>query len=345
MRAVSAKVGKTCRILMRGWLFHLGHLRGRPPAAKGPNMGSVIATLTMNPALDISAATDRVMATDKLRCSDPRYDPGGGGINVARVVEVLGGSATTIFPAGGPAGEMLKELLQSSGVRQCTLPIAGKTRESFTIDERSTGQQFRFVLPGPRLTDEEYDRCLETIASLDPAPKFFVASGSLPPGVPADFLPRVARHVKDIGAKLVADTSGDALRRLPERHVYLLKPNLRELSELVGRDLARQQDQIAAASQLVEQGMAEIVILSLGADGALLVTADGAEHLKAYDVPIRSAVGAGDSMVGGIVLALARGERLRDAVKFGMAAGAAALMTEGSELCRREDVERLLDTH
>lgn len=300
-----------------------------------------IGTLTMNPALDISTATEEVIATHKLRCSDPQFDPGGGGINVARVVSILGGDATAIIPAGGPAGALLQGLLDASGIRQSVVPISGHTRESFTVDERSTGQQFRFVLPGPRLSSEELELCLDAISELEPQPAFFVVSGSLPRDTPVDFLSRIARKVKSIEAKLIVDTSGDALGQILQNGVYLLKPNLRELSQLAGRDLMGEQDQIAAARQLVDGGKAEIVVLSLGAGGALLVTAELAERFETFDVPVRSAVGAGDSMVGGIVLALARGKSLRDAVVFGMAAGAAALMTEGSELCRREDVERL----
>lgn len=304
-------------------------------------MDGAIATLTMNPALDISTATAQVTPMHKLRCTDPRYDPGGGGINVARVVRILGGSATAIFPAGGSAGQMLQDLLEASEVPQQVVPIAGQTRESFTVNEESSGQQYRFVLPGPRLSPKEQEQCLAAIAALDPRPGFLVVSGSLPPGVSPDFPARIARQAKKTGAKLIFDTSGDALKHTAEEGVYLVKPNLRELSEFAGRELQDEQDQIAAARQLLERGHAEIVVLSLGAEGALMVTADVAERFEPHDVPIRSAVGAGDSMVGGIAFALARGDSLREALAFGMAAGAAALMTGGTELCRREDTERL----
>lgn len=152
-----------------------------------------IGTLTMNPALDIATATDQVTALHKLRYAAPRYDPGGGGINVARVVQILGGKATAVYPAGGPTGEMLEALLDVRGVPQCVLPITGQTRESFTIDEEATGQQFRFVLPGPSLSADDQQRCLEALGGLDPQPAFLVVSGSLPPGVPADFQTHVAR--------------------------------------------------------------------------------------------------------------------------------------------------------
>jgi len=301
----------------------------------------IICTLTLNPALDIATSTDRVTATHKLRCSQARYDPGGGGVNVARVICTLGGQATAIYTAGGPVGDSLRKLLDAAGIPQRVIPIAGHTRVSFTVDERVSNDQFRFVFPGPNLTFEEQEKCLEAIKTLEPAPDFLIASGSLPPGVPTDFYARVADLAMELGAKLFLDTSGDALRNAGRKGIYLIKPNLRELSEFVGRELATEEDRIAAGRQMISEGRAEVVVLSLGAEGALLITADVAEYFPALEVPIRSAVGAGDSMLGGIVYGLAQGKPLRDAVLLGMAAGAAALMTEGTELNRREDTERL----
>ncbi len=300
-----------------------------------------ICTLTVNPALDIATATDRVTATHKLRCTTARYDPGGGGINVARVVFELGGNATAVYTAGGPVGHSLRELLDAAGIPQVVVPIQGETRVNITVDERVSNNQFRFVFPGPELSPEEQEQCIEAVAKLDPKPEFLVASGSLPPGVPADFYSRVARLAKSLGAKYFLDTSGDALREAGHEGIYLMKPNLRELSEFAGRELATRSEQIDAARELIAEGRAEVVVVSLGADGALLVTDKLAEHFPALQVPIRSAVGAGDSMLGGIVCSLARGNHIRDAVRYGIAAGAAALMTEGTQLNRREDTERL----
>lgn len=300
-----------------------------------------IATLTLNPALDIATATDKVTATHKLRCTTARYDPGGGGVNVARVICSLGGTATAVYTAGGPVGDSLQKLLDAAGIPQIIVPIEGQTRVSFTVDERASDDQFRFVFPGPRLSYEEQERFIDTVAKLDQRPQFLVASGSLPPGVPADYYARVARLAKEMGAKFFLDTSGEALRQAGRDGIFLVKPNLRELSEFVGRDLVTQTDRIAAGRQMISESRAEVVVLSLGADGALFITAEYAEHFPALKVPIRSTVGAGDSMLGGIVFALARGAPLRDAIRYGMAAGASALMAEGTELSRREDTERL----
>lgn len=301
---------------------------------------TAIATLTLNPALDLSTATDAVVPTHKLRCAVPRFDPGGGGVNVARVVRTLGGEAVAVFPAGGNTGRMLQSLLDQEGIDSRAVPIAGLTRVSFTVDERRSGAQYRFVLPGPELTTVELQRCLDRLSSLSPSPIYIVASGSLPPGVPSDIYGRVAQMARDAGARLILDTSGEALRRTGGG-VYLVKPNLRELQDLESREIRGEAEQVASARRLITEGLSEVVVLSLGADGALLVTAEGHERYPAIDVPVQSAVGAGDSMVGALTLGLVRGLPLGAAVCFGMAAGAATLMTPGTELCRREDVERL----
>src|SRR6516162_5977154 len=300
-----------------------------------------IVTLTMNPAFDIATATDRVVPAHKLRCAAPRYDPGGGGINVARGVHALGGGAIAIFPAGGAAGEMIRHLLEQEGVAHHPIAIAGFTRESLAVDERETGRQYRFILPGPEISERDQERCLDELSLLAPKADFIVASGSLPIGVSDDFYTRVPELANKLGKRLILDTSGSALKKAGGG-IYLLKPSLRELEDLSGREIRSEGDQERAARQIVERGRSEVVVLSLGAEGALLATADGCERFAAIPVETaRSTVGAGDSMLAGIVLGLSRGLPLHEAVRFGMAAGAAALFGVGTELCRRADVERL----
>lgn len=303
-----------------------------------------IATLTMNPALDLSTTTNRVEHTHKLRCGPARYDPGGGGINVARVVKVLGGEVTAIFPAGGLIGEMLQASLDALGVPQSVIPISGTTRESFTVDEIETGKQYRFVLPGPTIMDPEQRQCLDRVAGLRPYPTYLVVSGSLPPGVaPTPFSSEIAKLAKHIGARLVFDSPLLMQCALADG-VFLMKPSARELSGMFGRAIDSRTEQIEAARSIIREKRAEIVVVSLGADGALLVNEHFEEHFQALDVPVRSAVGAGDSMLGATVFALARGWTLRNAVRYGLAAGAAAIMNPGTELCHREDVERLFES-
>ena len=301
---------------------------------------AIIATLTMNPALDIATSTDRVEPTHKLRCSTPRYDPGGGGINVARAVHALGGQSIAVFPIGGPAGEMIRHMLQQESVPHCARPISGFTRESLAVEELTSGQQYRFILPGPELSPSDQERCLDQHFAAAASAQYIVASGSLPPGVPEAFYSRVAELARQHGKRFVLDTSGAALKQAGSG-IHLLKPSLRELADLTGQEIRTERDEERAARQILDEGRCEIVVVSLGARGALLATANTAERFAAIPVEARSTVGAGDSMLAGIVLALARGLPLRDAVRFGMAAGAAALLGSGTQLCRRSDVERL----
>ncbi|EME01716.1 hexose kinase [Pseudomonas stutzeri] len=303
----------------------------------------LIATLTLNPAMDLSVATARVVNTDKLRCSLPRHDPGGGGINVARVVKTLGGKALAIYPAGGPFGELLQRSLDELGLVHRPVPIAGDTRESFTVDELETGLQYRFVLPGPVLTPEELQRSLDTLVALRPAPQYLVLSGSFPPGVGVGFFDELRGLARRIGARLVVDLSGEPLAYAARQGgAYLMKPSLNELASIMGHPVTDEARQEEALRSLIARGSAEIVVLSLGAEGALVACGDYLERLPSLQVPVVSAVGAGDSMLGAIVLALAGGRELGDAVRCGVAAGAATVMRPGTELCHREDVQRLI---
>ncbi|MDR9501096.1 MAG: 1-phosphofructokinase family hexose kinase [Desulfurivibrionaceae bacterium] len=302
-----------------------------------------IITLTMNPAIDKSASVAQVIVERKLYCHSPRFEPGGGGINVSRAIRKIGGESLPFFPCGGPTGNALLELLQQEGLTNRPLPVEEWTRENLVVFEESSGLQFRFTMPGTPLSDQEWHNCLDALATVDQQPAFIVASGSLPAGVPDDFYARVARIGNKLGAKVIIDTSGTPLRLALEEGIYLIKPNIRELGELMDRELTDETSQGEIAMEMVDSGQCAMVVVSLGAGGVLLATSDGYERLQTPVVPIKSKVGAGDSMVGGIVLSLARGKEVRDAVLFGIAAGAAAVMTPGSELCRGDDVERLYE--
>jgi len=304
--------------------------------------GTTIVTLTMNPALDITTDTDRVIPTDKMRCGLPRYDPGGGGINVARIAHVLGASVSALFPAGGHAGDKVTDLVTDSGVPVQRITVAHSTRESFTVDEDSTGQQYRFVLPGPRLTESEQTECLDKLSAAAASADFVVASGSLPPGVPSDFYQRVADICRERGALLILDTSGAGLQHISSG-VFLLKPSVRELRECVGRGLISESEQLAAAHELIDRGCAQFVVVSLGSEGALLATQHGSQRYSAVTVPSGSGTGAGDAMTAGITVGLNRGWRLDKAVRLGIAAGAAMLLTPGTAHCLREDVDRFFE--
>ena len=306
------------------------------PAATGHR----IVTLCMNPALDITTSTDVVHSTDKLRCAAARYDPGGGGINVAHVAEVLGAHATAVFPAGGPAGELVTNLLVAEGLTVRRVPIGGSTRESITVNELRTSKQYRFVLPGPQLTAAEQAQCLLQLRREAATAAIVVASGSLPPGVPEDFYQQVANVCADIGATFLLDTSGVGLRHV-NAGVFLLKPSLRELRECVGAHLVTEAEQLAAAREVIGRGAARYLLVSSGAAGAMLVSREAAARFAPVPVPPGSGVGAGDAMLAGVAVGLTRGWPLAEAVRLGVAAGSAMLLTPGTAPCTREDTERL----
>jgi 6-phosphofructokinase 2 len=300
-----------------------------------------IVTLTLNPAIDGAAEAEQIRPIRKIRTWAERYDPGGGGINAARVIEELGGSALAIYLSGGATGPILDELVQASGIERRRIPIAGHTRISHTVHETSTGLEFRFVPEGPSVTREEWQACLSVLEGVDG--DYLLASGSLPRGVPADFYVQVAAVAARRGIRFVLDTSGDALRQAAGKELYLIKPSLGELEDLIGRKLPTPQDQDAAVRDLIASGAAEIIALTLGRDGALLATRDTLRRIEGVKVTPKSAVGAGDSFLGAMTLGLAQGRPVEEAFTLGMAAGTAAVLTAGTELCRRADVERLYE--
>lgn len=300
-----------------------------------------ITTLTMNPSVDKSTSTKNVIAEKKLRCSNLCREPGGGGINVSRVVKRLGGDSIAIFPAGGTNGQMLQDMLTAEGVNQYAVPIKNMTRENFTVYEEATGLQYRFGVPGPELSEAELRRCLNELDAISPKPEYLVISGSLPPGAPDDFYTKVIRKARGLGARIILDTSGEALKQALKEPVYLIKPNMAEMKDLAGFSIEDESQQETAAVSLVDRGLSEIVVVSLGAAGALLVTSDLCERLRAPSVPVKSKVGAGDSMVAGIVFKLAQGKSIHEAISYGVAAGAAAVMSPGTDLAHKKPTEQL----
>ena len=302
---------------------------------------SAIVTLTMNPALDVTTTTPKVEPIHKLRCTAPRYDPGGGGINVARTIVRLGGDALAILPSGGATGAHVARLMAEEAVPTQVIPIAGTTRESFTVTDEASGEQFRFVLPGPRLMACERRACFEAVAAALPAPGWLVAGGSLPPGVGNAFYAELAGFCRARGIRFVLDTSGPALAACRGANAFLIKPSATELASLVGGPLGDESAELDAALAIRASGYAENVVVSLGARGALIVTRSGHVRMPAPHIAARSGVGAGDAMLGAIVYKLASDVPLVAAVRYGIAAGAAAALAPGTQLMRSDDVDRL----
>jgi 6-phosphofructokinase 2 len=298
-----------------------------------------IVTLTVNPTIDGASETETVRPTRKMRTSNETYEPGGGGINVARVLRELGGDAFALYLAGGVTGPILEELLKQMGIASRRLAIRGATRISHTVFERSTGREFRFVPEGPDVSENEWRQALGALA--DMSFDYLVASGSLCRGVPQDFYVHAAQIAHDKNAQVILDTSGDALRQSVEAGgIYVVKPSLGELETLAGQKLPEPGQQEEAALRIVRSGKVEAMAVTLGHRGAFLAQADGVVRLDAINAEVRSAVGAGDSFVAGMTYGLAEGRSMLEAFRLGIAAGTAAVLTPGTQMARRHDVER-----
>lgn len=302
----------------------------------------MILTITMNPAIDKSASTDKLIPEKKLRCCHMCVEPGGGGINVSKAIQKLGGQSIALFPSGGTNGMLLEQMLQAQNISYSPIPVREPTRESFTITETTTNVQYRFVMPGGCLTGQELEACISAVMKVQSA-HIIVASGSLPQGVPDDFFAQLAATAKQLGAKFIVDTSGKPLQLAAQEGVYLLKPNLSELCSLVGKDYLELHEVDEAAHEVVRRGHCEAVVVSMGPAGAIVVTEKSHERIPAPTVKKLSTVGAGDSMVGGMAWMLEQGASLREVVRFGVACGTAATMNSGTQLFKKEDALRLYE--
>jgi len=299
-----------------------------------------IITITFNPAIDKSTSVSALIPEKKLKCTEPVYEPGGGGINVARAIKKLGGEATAVYLAGGYTGKAFSELLIKESVHSIVIETAESTRENLVVAETASNQQYRFGMPGPHIQEHEWKDCLTAIEKINDV-EYIVASGSLPKGVPTDIFARIAIIAKRKNAKLIVDTSGEALKQAVNEGVYLIKPNLGELSSLVGKEELNIELVDDVARTVIEKGKCEVVVVSMGPAGAMLVTKEMSQQIIPPAVIRKSTVGAGDSMVAGMVLSLSGNKSLLETVQYGVACGTAATMNPGTELCRLEDAAHL----
>lgn len=300
-----------------------------------------IITVTLNPAIDLGGITPCVEPVRKVRLRDQTVEPGGGGINVARVVATLGGKAMALYLAGGATGRLYGDLVEATGIGHRAFPITGATRISMAVHEEVSSRDYRFVAEGPLVSAAEAGALLDAI---DPKPEdIVVLSGSLPRGLSADHYARITAALAPSGCRVVLDTSGEALAAaVRDGGLFAIKPNREELEELVGTSLADDGALTVAAQRLIADGAAEHALVTLGSDGVLWASQNGCLRLGAVAVEARSAVGAGDSFVGGLVHGIASGLAMDHAIRLGVAAGAATLLTPGTALCKAVDVERLL---
>lgn len=300
-----------------------------------------IITLTFNPCIDKSTTVPYLEAEKKLRCTLPNFEPGGGGINVARAIKKLGGEALAIYPSGGYSGNFLNELLNKEGIDTIPIKTNEHTRENLIVLDESTNQQYRFGMPGPSLSTYEWEQCLQTLEKLES--EYIVVSGSLPRGVPADIMARVAWLANQKKMKLIVDMPASILKYALNEGVYLIKPNLNELQDLTGNGATIEMIE-QLSRNIVENGQSKLVVVSLGAEGATLTSDEGFNRYRAPKVKKLSTVGAGDSMVAGIVFKLSQGWPPSEAVAYGIACGTAATLNPGTDLCHLKDVEKLFSS-
>lgn len=302
----------------------------------------MIATLTLNPAIDKSTDVQQVVAEKKLRCTDMVIESGGGGINVTKAICELGGATVAVFPHGGINGELLIELLKDRSAQLKPVNIKGNTRESIVINELSTNLQYKFIMPGPVLSQKEQDALKANINELKDV-SFLVCSGSVPPGLPDTFISEVASIARSKGIKFIVDTSGSPLKAALEQGVYMIKPNMSELCFLSGRKYIEIGEIDMVVEQIISEGLCEVIVLSMGPSGAMLATKTMKKRIPAPAVKKMSTVGAGDSMLAGIVWMLEQGKPLEDAVRFGVACGTAATVNRGTQLFKKDDAFRFFD--
>ncbi len=299
-----------------------------------------IITITFSPCIDKSTSVPALVPEKKLVCAAPKLEPGGGGINIARAIKKLGGAATAIFPSGGYTGKYFNHLLEEENIDAVIIETRNETRENIIVVDQANNNQYRFGMPGTELAATEWKKCLQAVEEINDV-EFIIASGSLPPGVPDNIYALLAKIAKTKNAKFIVDTSGDALKQAVEEGLYMLKPNLGELSFLAGKKELPADEVKNIAREIIAKGGCEVMVVSMGAAGAMLVTREIAEIFTPPAVERKSTVGAGDSMVAGVVFYLAQGKNLLQAVQYGVACGTAATLNAGTELCKKDDADRL----
>lgn len=296
-------------------------------------------TITLNPAIDKSYAVSDLVPEHKLRCANPLVEAGGGGINVSKGLKELGSLSLAVFFAGGRNGEHLLEILKHEQIECRPIPIKEETRESLIIIDQSSKKEFRIVVEGPDINVSAFQEILQIIQTLKPS--WLIASGSLPKGLPKDAYALLANTAKTMGIKFILDTSGEALEAALTEGIYLMKPNLKELTSLAGVESLQFEKIPEAAKKLIQEGKAEVIVVSMSSEGAILVTKDMHRHFPSPRIEQKSTVGAGDSMVSGMVWALQNNKTLLEMTCWGVACGAAATMNMGSQLFKKADAEKL----
>ncbi len=303
-------------------------------------MKSKILTITMNPSIDKSTSVDCLLAEKKLKCSEPKSEPGGGGINVSRVIKRLGNDTIAAYLSGGYNGKLLKQLLIKENIKTKAITCFNNTRENLNVFDQKNKLQYRFLMPSATIFENEWKKLISEIERVSNI-EYLVCSGSIPIGIPDDILRTIYSIAKMKKIKLIVDSSGNPLKEIIKDSVYLLKPNINELSSLIGKETLSTNDATSLAKSFVSKGICEIMVISLGEEGALLIEKESVHKISPPSIIKLSTVGAGDSMVAGIVSKLADKKEILEAVKYGVACGTAAAMNQGTELCYKADADQL----
>ena len=301
-----------------------------------------VVTLTINPALDKSAKVAEMTPFDKLECHDITYHPGGGGINISRVLHRLSVESHCLFPYGGKTGEHLLALLEEQHINVFSSPISIWTRENFAVFDLKTGLQFRFGMPTVAFSEAEMVNVEKLIYEQVADNDIFVISGSLPKGLPTDYYSKVIQNLTAKGVKVIVDTSGPVFNEVLKNKLFLIKPNQKELARLAGKEALDKAEQEAFAMQLITNKTAQYVVVSLGKEGAFMAHKNGIEYVTAPEISVKSTIGAGDSMVAGLIYAITQNETPKNILRWGVACGVSATLSEGSDLAHKENIEKIV---
>ncbi|MUU77089.1 1-phosphofructokinase family hexose kinase [Winogradskyella endarachnes] len=304
-----------------------------------------IVTLTVNPALDKSAKIAQLLPEQKLKCNAIEFQAGGGGVNISRVLHTLGVKNNCVFTCGGDTGKKLKKLLEDEQLQITPVNVEAWTRENLAVVDAKTDLQYRFGMPGKGLSNTEIKTLKNTINKLVTEDSIFILSGSIPDDMSPSFYVELIEDLTAKNVKIIIDTSGKALKESLKKPVFLMKPNQGELAQLAGKDFLTKTEQEEFAKQLIKNKQAEYVVVSLGARGAFLASSNGIFYQNTPSVKVKSTIGAGDSMVAGLVYGIVQGFSSENILKWGVICGVATTMTGGTNLATQENmelVERLL---
>jgi len=301
----------------------------------------MIGTVTLNPSLDEHIMVHGLIVEEANRWEKLHRYAGGKGIDVSRAIHEMGGSSIAYGFIGGENGRVLEILLDEEGVLYSFTPVREETRTNFIITDTKTWQQTRIGAPGPRITPGELERFNRKLRKLKPSPDMMVVAGSAPPGVPTNMYYGMINEAREFGVRTILDSSGQLFEEGIKAQPYLVKPNIHEAEELLGKKLETEADIIEAVLELAHTGI-EIAVISRGKEGIIAATKNGIIKAVPPPVKIKSAVGAGDCTIAGLAIKLASNAPLIEACRLAVAMGTAAVLTPGTELCHKADVERIL---